>query len=49
LEPSTIEGRTLMGTVTVGQENSTPIERYYEDHCSGQAFLRSGVPIGASA
>ena len=24
-----------MGTVTVGQENSTPIELYYEDHGSG--------------
>jgi hypothetical protein len=38
-----------MGTVTVGQQNSTPIELYYEDHGSGQAFLRSGVPTGASA
>ena len=26
-----------MGTITVGQENSTPIELYYEDHGSGPA------------
>ncbi|MDT7555009.1 MAG: hypothetical protein QOI16_3549, partial [Pseudonocardiales bacterium] len=24
-----------MGTVVVGQENSTPIELYYEDHGDG--------------
>src|SRR5690349_3916102 len=24
-----------MGTITVGQENSTPVELYYEDHGSG--------------
>ena len=24
-----------MGTITVGQENSSPIELYYEDHGSG--------------
>lgn len=28
-----------MGIVTVGQENSTPIELYYEDHGSGPAVL----------
>jgi non-heme chloroperoxidase len=35
-----------MGTVTVGQENSTPIELYYEDHGSGPAVvLLSGWPL----
>jgi non-heme chloroperoxidase len=28
-----------MGTVTVGEENHTPIELYYEDHGSGPAVL----------
>jgi non-heme chloroperoxidase len=35
-----------MGTITVGQENSTPIELYYEDHGSGPAVvLLSGWPV----
>ena len=35
-----------MGTVTVGQENSTPIELYYEDHGSGPAVvLLHGWPV----
>jgi len=35
-----------MSTVTVGQENSTPIELYYEDHGSGPAVvLISGWPL----
>ncbi|MEP7178979.1 MAG: alpha/beta hydrolase [Pseudonocardiales bacterium] len=35
-----------MGTVTVGHENSTPIELYYEDHGSGPAVvLLSGWPL----
>jgi non-heme chloroperoxidase len=35
-----------MGTITVGQENSTPIELYYEDHGSGPAVvLLSGWPL----
>jgi non-heme chloroperoxidase len=35
-----------MATVTVGQENSTPIELYYEDHGSGPAVvLLSGWPL----
>ena len=29
-----------MGYVTVGQENTTPIELYYEDHGSGPAAER---------
>ena len=44
-----------MGTVTVGQENSTPIELYYEDHGSGPpVVLLHGWPrrqpvVGAAA
>src|SRR3954451_25017747 len=35
-----------MGTVTVGQENTTPIELYYEDHGSGPAVvLHAGGPL----
>jgi non-heme chloroperoxidase len=35
-----------MGTVTVGRENSTPIELYYEDHGSGDpVVLISGWPL----
>ena len=35
-----------MGIVTVGQENSTPIELYYEDHGSGPAVvLVHGWPV----
>src|SRR3954451_4615562 len=35
-----------MSTITVGQENSTPIELYYEDHGSGPVVvLLSGWPV----
>src|SRR3954470_17275314 len=35
-----------MGTVTVGQENSTAIDLYYEDHGSGPAVvLLHGWPL----
>jgi non-heme chloroperoxidase len=35
-----------MGTITVGQENSTPIELYYEDHGSGPpVVLVGGWPL----
>jgi pimeloyl-ACP methyl ester carboxylesterase len=35
-----------MGTIVVGQENSTPIELYYEDHGSGPAIvLLHGWPL----
>lgn len=35
-----------MGTITVGHENSTPIELYYEDHGSGTAVvLIHGWPL----
>jgi non-heme chloroperoxidase len=37
-----------MGTVTVGQENSTPIELYYEDHGSGPPIvLLHGWPLNS--
>ena len=35
-----------MGTVTVGRENSSPIELYYEDHGSGPpVVLLAGWPL----
>ena len=35
-----------MGYITVGQENTTPIELYYEDHGSGQpVVLIHGYPL----
>ena len=35
-----------MGTITVGQENSSPIELYYEDHGSGPpVVLLAGWPL----
>ena len=35
-----------MGTITVGQENSTSIELYYEDHGSGPpVVLLAGWPL----
>jgi non-heme chloroperoxidase len=37
---------TAMATVTVGRENSTPVEIYYEDHGSGPAVvLLHGWPL----
>jgi len=39
-----------MGTITVGTENSTPIELYYEDHGSGQpVVLIHGYPLDGSS
>jgi pimeloyl-ACP methyl ester carboxylesterase len=39
-----------MGTVTVGTENSTPIELYYEDHGSGQpVVLIHGYPLNGDS
>ena len=39
-----------MGFITVGQENSTPIELYYEDHGSGQpVLLLHGYPLDGSS
>ncbi|HWI30431.1 MAG TPA: alpha/beta hydrolase [Microbacterium sp.] len=39
-----------MGYITVGTENSTPIELYYEDHGSGQAaVLIHGYPLDGSS
>ncbi|MEL4317477.1 alpha/beta hydrolase [Leifsonia sp. YIM 134122] len=37
-----------MGTITVGEENSTPIELYYDDHGSGRpVVLLAGWPFDA--
>jgi pimeloyl-ACP methyl ester carboxylesterase len=39
-----------MSTITVGQENSTPIEIYYEDHGSGQpVVLVHGWPLSGAS
>ncbi|NQX11563.1 alpha/beta hydrolase [Microbacteriaceae bacterium VKM Ac-2855] len=39
-----------MGFITAGQENSTPIELYYEDHGTGQAVvLIHGYPLDGSS
>lgn len=39
-----------MGYITVGQENSTPIELYYEDHGTGQAVvLVHGYPLNGTS
>jgi len=39
-----------MGYITAGQENSTPIELYYEDHGTGQAVvLVHGYPLDGSS
>src|SRR3954451_1090441 len=36
----------IMSVITVGQENTTPIELYYEDHGSGPAvLLLHGWPV----
>lgn len=43
-------GERVMGTVTVGQENSTPIELYYEDHGNGDpVVLLAGWPLDSRA
>jgi non-heme chloroperoxidase len=39
-----------MGSITVGQENSTPIELYYEDHGTGRPVLLShGWPLNGGS
>src|SRR5277367_1438560 len=41
---------STMGTVTVGRENSTPIELYYEDHGAGPpVVLVHGFPLNCHA
>src|SRR5690606_14302435 len=41
-----LKGADTMGFITVGQENSTPVELYYEDHGSGQpVVLIHGYPL----
>jgi non-heme chloroperoxidase len=40
----------IMGYITVGQENTTPVELYYEDHGTGQAVvLIHGYPLDGSS
>ncbi|GHD46319.1 hypothetical protein GCM10008097_16170 [Mycetocola manganoxydans] len=39
-----------MSFITVGQENSTPIDLYYEDHGSGQpVVLIHGYPLDGNS
>src|SRR6184192_4264674 len=39
-----------MATITVGQENSTPLEIHYEDHGSGQpVVLIHGYPLNGAS
>jgi non-heme chloroperoxidase len=46
-EPRTLESRNY---VTVGQENSAPIELYYEDHGSGKpVVLIHGFPLSGAS
>src|SRR5258705_6978592 len=41
---------TTMGTITVGKENSTPIDLYYEDHGAGTpVVLIHGWPLSGAA
>src|SRR5260370_41030853 len=51
--PSTVQGtgRAGMGSrIKVGQENSTPIELYDEDHGAGSPFvLIHGWPLGGAS
>jgi non-heme chloroperoxidase len=42
--------RCAMGSVTVGRENSTPIELYYEDHGTGKPVVLShGWPLNGAS
>jgi pimeloyl-ACP methyl ester carboxylesterase len=43
---TTTERETIMGHITVGNENSTPVELYYEDQGAGQpVVLIHGYPL----
>src|SRR6202008_1420826 len=43
---STVASLTSMGRITVGHENSTPVELYYEDQGAGQpGVLIHGYPL----
>jgi non-heme chloroperoxidase len=47
---SSISAEALRSYITVGQENSTPIELYYEDHGSGTPVVLShGWPLSGAA
>src|SRR3979409_326729 len=42
--------RSTIGSVTVGQENSAPIDLYYEDHGLGQSvILIHGYPLSGTS
>jgi non-heme chloroperoxidase len=46
----TSKGNSTVGLIKVGQENSTPIEIYYEDHGSGPpVVLIHGWPLNGDA
>src|SRR5687768_12016815 len=46
----TDSGATTMATITVGKENSTPIDLYYEDHGSGSpVVLIHGWPLSGAS
>jgi non-heme chloroperoxidase len=48
--PQTRQETSLMSTIKVGQENSQPIELYYEDHGSGSpVVLIHGWPLNGDA
>src|SRR5688572_30590881 len=53
LRPNSIHtdrGATGMATITVGKENSTPIDLYYEDHGSGSpVVLIHGWPLSGAS
>src|SRR5262249_43211196 len=45
-----LKGSATMATLTVGKENSTPIELYYEDHGSGSSVvLIHGWPLSGAS
>src|SRR2546422_10483224 len=47
---TTAARRCVMGSVIVGQENSTPIELYYEDHGTGRpVVLSQGRPLNGAS
>jgi non-heme chloroperoxidase len=46
---SGISAEALRSYITVGQENSTPIELYYEDHGSGTPVVQNSWNIAAGA
>ena len=50
IDPTVSKGPAAMAFITVGTENSTDIELYYEDHGSGQpVVLIHGYPLDGSS